>query len=132
MRTEWPVEFKRDFNIITHELSRATLLFSHVSPSLLEPSNRSIKSLYKKSSNVILGSSRQFSKQVQERSRTPWPTPHPACQQYDWYERINKPAIMTLLSNQEGEGGRTLSNKLFFKLPPAVVPMNKSDYYFLP
>ena len=35
MLAEWPVEFKRDFNIITRELSHATLLFSLV---IIEPS----------------------------------------------------------------------------------------------
>ena len=35
VQEEWPVEFKRDFNIITRELSRATLLFSQV---IIEPS----------------------------------------------------------------------------------------------
>ena len=109
VRAKWPVEFKRDFNIITHELS---LLFSLVSPSLLESSNWSIKSLYKKSSNEILGSSRQVSKQVRQRSRTSRPV-HNQPVKYDWYERINKAAITTLLSTQEGEGKGTLSNKLF-------------------
>ena len=117
VRAEWPVEFKRDFNIITHELSRASLLFSLVSPNLLEPSNWSIKPLYKKSSNEILGSSRQFSKQVRQRSRTPRPV-HTQPVKYDWYERINKAAITTLLLTQEEEGRRTLSNKLFFNYRP--------------
>ena len=44
---EWPVEFKRDFDIITRELSRAALLFHWWSSNLREPSNWSIKSLYK-------------------------------------------------------------------------------------
>ena len=44
VRAEWPVEFKWDFNIITRELSRAAQLFSLV---IIEPSNWSIKSLYK-------------------------------------------------------------------------------------
>ena len=35
LRAERPVEFKRDFHIITHELSHATLLFSLV---ITEPS----------------------------------------------------------------------------------------------
>ena len=35
VQAEWPVEFKRDFNIIKRELSRATLLFSLV---FIEPS----------------------------------------------------------------------------------------------
>ena len=34
MQAEWPVEFKRYFNIITRELSRATLLCSLV---IIEP-----------------------------------------------------------------------------------------------
>ena len=40
-QAEWPVEFKRDFYIITRELSRVALLL------IIEPSNWSIKSLYK-------------------------------------------------------------------------------------
>ena len=51
VQAEWPVAFKRDFNIITRELSRPALLFSLV---IIKPSNWSIKLLYKKSSNEIL------------------------------------------------------------------------------
>ena len=99
VQAEWPVELKCDFNIIRRELSRATLLFSLV---FIEPSGTieliHQKSPYKKSSSDILEISRQVSKQVQKRSMTPRPMPYPACQQYDWYESINKPAITTPLS----------------------------------
>ena len=47
MQAEWPVEFTRDFNIITCELSCATLLFSLVIIEPLGTFEWSIKSLYK-------------------------------------------------------------------------------------
>ena len=96
VRAEWPVEFKRDFNIITRELSRAALLFSLV---IIELSNWSIKSLYKKARLRDFGSSRQISIQIQQRSMTPRHMSYPACQQFDWYESINKPTITTLPSS---------------------------------
>ena len=48
VQAEWPVAFKRDFNIITRELSRVALLFHWWAWNLREPSNWSLKSLYKK------------------------------------------------------------------------------------
>ena len=75
------------------------------SSSLPEPSNWSIKSLYKKSSNEILSVQGRFFKQVQQRSMTPRPMRYPACQRYDWYESINKPATTTPSSPRRG--GRT-------------------------
>ena len=50
VQAEWPVEFKRDFNVITREPSNATLLFSLV---IIEPSNWSIKSVYKRNQVTI-------------------------------------------------------------------------------
>ena len=43
---------------------------------------------------AVVGSLRQVSKQVQQRSMMPRPMSYPACQQFDWYENINKPTIM--------------------------------------
>ena len=65
VQAEWPVEFNRDFNIITRELSRATLLFSLVIIEL----SRTIKSLYKKSSNEILAVQDRF---LNRFNRDPW------------------------------------------------------------
>ena len=48
VQAEWSVEFKRNFNIITRELSRVALLFHWWSSNLREPSNWSIKLPYKK------------------------------------------------------------------------------------
>ena len=132
--------------------------FHRGSSSHWEPSNWSIKSLYKETNQRDFGSSRQVSKHVQHRSTTPRPISYPACQQFNWYESINRPTITTPLSSPRRGGwtfsrytswnvqrerrhliatkkkrrwGRTLLNKLFL-LQSTVIPKNKSDYYFLP
>ena len=87
------------------------------SSSLLEPSNRSIKSLYKKSSNEILAVQDRFPNRF---NRGPW-CPDPCHTQPVRYESTNKPTITTLLSLPRRGGrkntieqrkrGRTLLNR---------------------
>ena len=74
VQAEWPEEFKRDFNIITCELSCATLLFSLVilKPSgtfEFDPSNRYIR----KSSNEILAVQDRFPNRFNRGPRRPDP-----------------------------------------------------------
>ena len=57
--------------------------------------------------------SRQVSKQVLQRSRTARPV-HTQPVKYDWYERINKAAITTLLSTQEGGRKKNAIEQTFF------------------
>ena len=79
VQTEWPVEFKRDLNINTRELSRVALLFHWWASNLREPSNWSIKSRYKKSSSEILRVQDRFSNRFQQRCTLPDPCHNPAC-----------------------------------------------------
>ena len=83
----------------------------------------------------------------------PRPMSYPACQQFDWYESTNRPTITTPPSLPRRGGWtfstyaswsarrerrylivtqkkRTLLNRLFFLLHSAVIPKNKSAYYF--
>ena len=121
----------------------------------IDPSNRYIT----KTSCEILGSSRQVSKQVQQRSTTPWSMSYPSLSaiRLKWkYQQANdnNTAVIakkkrvnlfyvrkqkctegkeTFHSNKKRRRrGRTLLNKLFFLIQSVIVPKNKSDYYFLP
>ena len=127
VEAEWPVEFKRDFNIITRELSRAALLFSLV---IIEPSKWSIKSLYKKSSNEILWVQGRF---LNRFNRGPWhPDPYriQPCQQYDWYESINKPAITTPPSSPRKGGRKNAIEQTFLTTARCSPPWIKATTIF--
>ena len=120
----------------------------------IDPSNRYIR----KGSSEILAVQDRFPNRFNRGPRRPDPCYTQACQQFDWYESINRPTITTqpsspirggwtfsmyaswsarrerrrlIATKKKRRWGRKLLNKLFF-LQPAVVPKNKSDNYFLP
>ena len=59
----------------------------------------------------------------------PRPMSYPACQQFDWYESINKPTIMTLPSSPR-RGGRKNSIEQTFYYSPLYSPRIKVTTIF--
>ena len=109
VQAEWPVEFRCDFDIITHKLSRATLLFSLVWPLRIDPSNRYIRNQVTRFWAVQIRFLNRF-------NRGPW---HPDPCHTQPVSNTNDMKVTTSqlqrrrCHRQEVEEGRTLSNKLF-------------------
>ena len=100
VQAELPVDFKRDFNIITRELSRVALLFpgDHWTFGNLriDPSNCYIR----KSSSKILAVQDRFSNRFQQRCPPPDPCHNTACHNNPTdMISINRPTITTPLSS---------------------------------
>ena len=86
MQAEWPVEFKRDFKIITRCTTVLTGDHRTFRNLWIDPSNRYIR----KSSSEILAVQNRFPNRFNRGPRCPKPCHTPACQQSDWYESINR------------------------------------------
>ena len=108
VQAERPVEFKRDFNIITRNFHVLHYCFTGDHWTFrnlrIDPSNRYIR----KSSNEIWAVQDRFPNRFNGGARRLDPCHTPSCQQSDWYESISRSTI-TKPPSRPKRGGWTFS-----------------------